>query len=213
MPLFFRYNKTRRSAVLSAFLLLFFCCTRELDDTDMVNIRRYPSGIIFDIRYATENNFTGQKLYQGYLCFLRAGTAKKLLEAQRELRAKSLGLKVYDAYRPLSVQKRIWELFPDRKYITPPSEGSTHNRGAAVDVTLVTSAGRELDMGSSYDDFSERSSRGSLSLSTQAITNRVILKNVMRRHGFVAINDEWWHFDDAEWKKYEVLDKDFSELR
>lgn len=118
---------------------------------------RFNSHIRLDIRYATTNNFTGKQVYKSAKAYLHKPTAMKLAEAQKKLEKQGLSLKVYDAYRPLGVQKIFWAIMPDERYVADPKKGSRHNRGSAVDVTLVEpGSGRELVMPSGYDDFSER---------------------------------------------------------
>jgi len=125
--------------------------------------------IRLDIRYATTNNFTGQAVYPSAKAYLRKTVAAKLGAVQTDLESQGLGLKVWDAYRPLAVQKKFWAIMPDERYVADPAKGSRHNRGSAVDVTLV-------------------------------------------RHGFVPFPTEWWHFDDADWASYDLLDIDLTTL-
>jgi D-alanyl-D-alanine dipeptidase len=118
----------------------------EMNDERLVNIEAFISGIRLDIRYATANNFTKRPLYPVARCYLRKQVAERLTKVQQELQAQGLGLKVFDCYRPLSIQKQLWALLPDERYVIDPRKGSRHNRGAAVDVTLVDAKGNELEM-------------------------------------------------------------------
>src|SRR5439155_19902064 len=156
-----------------------------------------------DIRYATADNFTHQQLYAHARCLLHEAVARRLADVQRELRARGLGLVVYDCYRPLSVQRKMWALVPDERYVSDPAKGSRHNRGAAVDLALVDKRGRVLPMPSGYDEFTERAHRdfagGSDARAIEARKNRALLDEVMTRHGFVGLPTEWWHYDAAEW--------------
>lgn len=160
--------------------------------------------IRLDIRYATTNNFTHQKVYDSARCVLREGTARKLDAVQRELERMGLGLKVFDCYRPLEVQRRFWAILPDERYVADPAKGSRHNRGAAVDLTLVTRDGQELQMPTAFDDFTEKAHRDYQALPPAAIRNRALLERVMKKHGFIPLPTEWWHFDDADWEKYPI---------
>jgi D-alanyl-D-alanine dipeptidase len=164
-----------------------------------------------EIRYATADNFTHQRLYARARCLLEDPVARRLADVQRELRARKLGLLVYDCYRPLAVQKKMWQLVPDERYVSDPAKGSRHNRGAAVDITLVDERGRALPMPSGYDDFSERAHRdwagGDDARAKEARANRALLEDVMTRHGFVGLPTEWWHFDATEWQTYPILDE------
>jgi D-alanyl-D-alanine dipeptidase len=169
--------------------------------------------VTLDIRYATPNNFTKARLYDEASCFLRPVTARKLAAVGEELRSSRLRLKLFDCYRPLSVQRKMWAIVPDDRYVADPAKGSRHNRGAAVDLTIVREDGSELPMPTGYDDFSERAHRSYLALPQEAIANRSLLERVMTKHGFVGLPTEWWHFDDADWERYPVLDIDFDKLR
>jgi zinc D-Ala-D-Ala dipeptidase len=170
--------------------------------------------IHLDMRYASHNNFTRHRLYWEGRCFLREETANKLLAADEDLRSSGLALKVYDCYRPLSVQRRMWSIVPDERYVANPETGSRHNRGAAVDVTLVDLAsGTELWMPTPHDEFTERAHRNYPNLPAEPIANRKKLEEVMTRHGFIGLPTEWWHFDDADWHKYDLLDIDLRELK
>jgi zinc D-Ala-D-Ala dipeptidase len=160
-----------------------------------------------DIRYATSNNFTHGKLYARARCLLHEPVARRLADVQRELLARGLSLVVHDCYRPLSVQKKMWALVPDERYVSDPAKGSRHNRGAAVDVALVDERGRALPMPSAYDEFGERAHRDYTGGSDEQRRNRALLEEVMTRHGFVGLPTEWWHFDATEWQSYPILDE------
>jgi D-alanyl-D-alanine dipeptidase len=128
---------------------------------------------------------------------------------QRELETLGLGLKIYDGYRPLSVQKKMWAVMPDDRFVANPAKGSRHNRGAAVDVTLVRADGSELPMPTLFDDFTEKAFRTAITgISTEALRNSATLQRVMEKHGFKGLATEWWHFDEVGWERYEILDID-----
>ena len=145
-------------------------------------------------------------------CFLRKKVADRLLEVQLFLEKQNLGLKVFDGYRPLSVQKIFWNFLPDEKYVADPKTGSKHNRGASVDVTLVDSYGKELAMPTEFDDFSEKAHSSYSDLPPEKIKNRTRLQEAMKRFGFVGIDTEWWHYDDQEWQNYPIEDLSLEEL-
>jgi zinc D-Ala-D-Ala dipeptidase len=178
-------------------------CARP--DSDLVDIQKINPAIRLDMRYATANNFTRQQVYDSANCLLRSGTAQKLSEVQQELEKSRLGLKVYDCYRPLSVQRKFWALMPDERYVANPAKGSRHNRGAAVDLTLVDSTGKELPMPTAFDDFTEKAHRDYAQLPAEILKNRVFLEQAMSRHGFTGLPTEWWHFDDAGWQSYSIV--------
>jgi len=178
----------------------------------LVEIRTLSPHVRLDIRYATESNFTKHVVYPVARCYLVRPVAEALAAVQTELEKDGLGLQVFDCYRPTSVQRRFWALVPDARYVANPQKGSRHNRGAAVDLTLVDAHGQPLPMPSEFDDFSERAHRDFTGASPAALANRARLEQVMTRHGFVGMPTEWWHFDAATWKSYPLLDVDFSAL-
>jgi len=178
----------------------------------LVDVQTTVPGIVLDIRYATTNNFTGQKLYPFSRCFLRRAAAEKLRAAQAELATMGYGLKIYDGYRPLSVQRKMWEVYPNPGYVADPKKGSRHNRGAAVDVTLIRLVdGADLPMPTPYDDFTVKAHRGCRDLPEDVVRNRQLLEQVLTKHGFVGLPTEWWHFDDQDWQKYPILDVDIPD--
>lgn len=168
---------------------------RAPHQTELVELVDVIPDILLDIRYATENNFTGEVVYPVARCFLVRDAALALRDAQADLRPLGYRLKVFDGYRPLSVQWRFWEILPDPQYVADPRIGSRHNRGYAVDLTLVDLDGNEVAMPTEFDDFTERAHRDSLAASAEAIGHREILETVMVRRGFIPFPTEWWHFD------------------
>jgi zinc D-Ala-D-Ala dipeptidase len=174
---------------------------------DLVNIQQIAPTIRQDIRYATANNFMKRKLYPVARCLLHEKVAQQLKQVQIELAVDNLGLKVFDCYRPLSIQKQMWEILPDNRYVANPAQGSRHNRASAIDLTLVDlRTGKEREMPSKFDDFSIRSHINYDDASLAAKINRQILRVAMEKHGFKGIPTEWWHYDSLDWKKYPVLD-------
>ena len=178
----------------------------------LIDIQKVNPGIKIDIRYATPDNFMKEPLYPEARCLLRREVAEKLSRVQQDLEKKGFGLKVFDGYRPLSVQKKMWARFPVEGYIANPAKGSNHNRGAAVDLTLVGPDGRELAMPSAYDEFSERAHRDYAGGTADESSNRRVLQEAMAKEGFVGLSTEWWHFDDQDAKQYPVLDLPFSSV-
>lgn len=172
----------------------------------LVDVLSLLPGVLLDIRYAGTDNFTGRKLYSSARCLLRRPVAERLAEVQQELAGMGLALKIFDGYRPWSVQKVLWEILPDPRYVADPAQGSRHNRGAAVDLTLVDAEGRELPMPSAFDEFSEKAHRDYMGLPEAALRNRALLEQVMARHGFTGLPTEWWHFDYAGWERFPISD-------
>lgn len=171
----------------------------------LVDIRDIDPTIAVDIRYATKDNFVGEIMYPVNRCLLHGDAARRLAGVQRNLIKKGLGLKVFDCYRPLSVQRKLWEKVPDEKYVANPAKGSRHNRGAAVDLTLVDPLGRELEMPSPYDEFGLRAHRSYQGGSVASRQNRGQLEKAMKSEGFEGLDTEWWHFDDKNWGRYPVV--------
>ncbi|MFH1644572.1 MAG: M15 family metallopeptidase [bacterium] len=184
------------------------------DVSDLVDVSKVNPNIKIDMRYATKNNFTKQVLYLSPKCYLRKNVAEKLDKIQKELEKKDLCLKILDAYRPLSAQKKMWEIFPDTNFVADPKKGSKHNRGASVDVTLFDlKTGKELPMPTKFDDLTERAAvTYNKGLTVKQKQNRNLLQKVMKENGFLPYKNEWWHFNDSEWQNYALLDVDFKDL-
>ncbi|HWR40608.1 MAG TPA: M15 family metallopeptidase [Patescibacteria group bacterium] len=176
----------------------------------LVRVNDIDPTILVDLRYASTNNFTGQRIYACNVCLLKPETAVRLVAANQEFAKNGYRIKIWDAYRPLAVQKLFWDLVQDENFVAPPSRGSRHNRGGAVDVTLVDTNGRELNMPSAFDDFSARAFRNSPEMTAVARQNVEYLTRVMEQHGFCSIDSEWWHFEDREAVNFPLLDIDME---
>lgn len=171
----------------------------------LVAVRDHIPDILVDLRYATENNFTGTRIYDFTEPQLRYGTVQKLLTAQRMLRAQGYGLKIYDAFRPVSAQYRLFEACPDSRYVADPYRGfSSHSRGNTVDVTLVSADGGMVEMPSAFDDFSALADRSYEDVSEAAKAHALLLEAVMTECGFSPYQKEWWHFSDTD--AYSVIE-------
>ena len=180
---------------------------------DFVDVSRIIPNVIIDLKYATPDNVFGQVLYTTDDCLLRREVAVALARVQNELRALGLQLVIWDGYRPLSVQKKMWQQVPDERYVANPDKGSRHNRGAAVDVTLADSTGRYLPMPTAYDDFSEKAHRDCTDVDAEAGGNAERLERVMQSEGFTGLPTEWWHFDYKGWENYPVTDIEPGNIR
>lgn len=181
----------------------------------MVLLNNYVSGLVFDWKYATTDNFTKQILYTNPNGFMRLEAAQALQKVANELKELGLGLKVFDAYRPYSITKKMWLVVPDEKYAANPAKGSGHNRGAAIDLTLYDlKTGKELPMPTSFDNFTEKAHNDYMQLSSEILTNRSLLKNTMIKFGFIPLETEWWHFylPNAA-QRFELLDFDFETMK
>ena len=198
--------------LLAGFVLLFGCVVQAVSPEQLglglADVGVLDPSIVQDLKYATADNFTGQILYPSARCLLREPVAYRLLQAQRNLRAQGLGLKVFDCYRPIEVQRKMWKIYPDPNYVADPASGSRHNRGASIDVGLVDAKGRELPMPSSFDEFSERSHIDYMEATPEALRNRQVLQTAMVQAGFLYMTTEWWHFDSPDWKMFQLSDAD-----
>jgi D-alanyl-D-alanine dipeptidase len=172
----------------------------------LVDLREFAPGVLFDLRYTQADNFFGQALYSVAAPLLARDTARKLVAAQAWLRERGYGLLVWDAYRPLSVQARMWALMPDERYVARPELGSRHNRAAAVDVTLVDALGREVAMPTPYDTFTPQAAAECPSLAPEVRARALLLRLAMTVAGFTFNPAEWWHFSDRAWENYPLLD-------
>ena len=174
----------------------------EASSNGLVDIQSVIPTIQVDLKYATADNFTGQIVYNFQCCLLQKEAALLLRDVQDELETMGLGLKIWDGFRPVEAQWRFWELVPDERYVSDPRKGGRHTRGTAVDVTLITKEGQELLMPSAFDDFSENAHLNFMDAPQEAIQNRELLQHVMKKHGFVGLPTEWWHFDMIGWEKF-----------
>ena len=186
---------------------------RRDPDKELVDLAVAVPGIALDVRYATAENFLHRPLYPVARALLRRPAARALAAAQAELAPEGLGLLVWDADRPYAVTVDMWEAVGDPDYVADPRKGSRHNRGCAVDVTLVRLAtGEALAMPTAHDDFTPRAAADATGLPAEVVANRARLRQVLERHGFVALPSEWWHFDFAGWERFELLDLGLDEL-
>jgi D-alanyl-D-alanine dipeptidase len=171
--------------------------------------------IKLDVRYASARNFVGRPVYDQARVFLQRPAAEALVRAHRALRAQGYGLLLFDGYRPWRVTKLFWDVTPPdkRAFVADPAQGSRHNRGCAIDLTLYDLAsGRELEMPSAYDEMSERAAADYAGGSVEARARREILREALAAEGFEMLSNEWWHFDYKDWRSYALLDIPFNEI-
>ena len=164
------------------------------DTTLWSDIAHLDTSIQIDMKYATTDNFVQEQMYECGRCLLRPEVAKAVAEAQLFLQKKGYGLKMLDCYRPRPVQQKLWDKVPNASYVTPPSKGSMHNRGMAVDLTLVDTTGKELDMGTPFDFFGPKAHQTYTDLPPEILERRQLLRETMHRFGFKHIRTEWWHY-------------------
>ena len=152
------------------------------------------SNVFIDIRYATSDNFVKEAVYPCGRCFLKPEAARALMKVRDELAGKGYRIKLYDCYRPRPAQQKLWDKVPNPDYVAPPAEGSMHNRGVAVDLTLTDSEGKEINMCTTYDFFGPEAHHDFTLLPKEVLANRLLLKTAMESSGFQAIRTEWWHY-------------------
>ncbi len=175
--------------------------------TDMVRLDAAVKDIVIEMRYAGSNNITGKPVYQSDVAYLRKGTADKLAKANEILLKQGYMIKVWDAYRSKENQQFLYDSAPVKAVFLNPAKGySNHTRGAAIDCTLVTPDGKEIDMPSDFDDGTALAKREYSKCTEEQKRNSLILENAMKSVGFLPLKSEWWHFDDAEYKSYKPLD-------
>ena len=176
-----------------------------------VLVSSLDKNIVIDLKYATTDNFTKKIIYPNNVCVLRKNTAQKLVKANSQLKKLGYEIKVWDAYRPIYVQQIFWNIVKDSRFVANPSNGgSIHNKGCAVDVTLVDINGNELNMPSKFDDFSYKAYRTNSKQTSEAKKNVDLLTKCMVDNGFTTIDTEWWHFDDVDSKNYKIADIDLK---
>jgi D-alanyl-D-alanine dipeptidase len=186
---------------------------KSAPDKRLVEINKVIPGIKLDIKYATTDNFMHRIMYAQARAFARAPVVEALKQVQAELKLKGLGLKIYDAYRPYAVTVDFYKMTPDTNFVADPKYGSKHNRGCAIDLSIIDlKTGKELNMPTPFDSFSRKAASNYPDLPPEQMENRELLKTVMQSHGFTALKTEWWHFDFNGWQAYELLDVPFVSL-
>lgn len=185
----------------------------EDSDNELVDLEGYIPYLKLDIRYATDNNFVGQTIYTAPKAYLRKPVADALYRVQAELIEEGYGIKVFDAYRPYEATLLFYETYLDTTFVASPRTGSVHNKGCAVDLTIIDLiSGLEIEMPTAFDDFTEQASIDFMDLPQHIIDNREKLISIMKRHGFDPYKAEWWHFNFRERAKYKLMNLSFKEL-
>ena len=174
---------------------------------ELVSLNKISPRPLFEIRYASSNNFLGRTLYDKIDPQLRCPVALALQQVQLDLSKQGLGLKVWDAHRPLAVQQQMWDAIQDPRYVSDPSvNAGRHTRGASVDVTLINQRGNPLRMPTGYDDFSKSAHVDAEGVLADRAANAQTLRKAMERRGFRSFATEWWHFDWHDWKSLPVIE-------
>jgi D-alanyl-D-alanine dipeptidase len=181
---------------------------------ELIDLEKFIPDLVLDIRYATPNNFTREQIYEQAKAYARRPVAEALKKIQEELKSDGLGIKIFDAYRPYKATVKFYEVYRDTTYVASPYRGSRHNRGCALDLTLIElHSGRELKMPTGYDSFTKKAWPSTPVADPEVRKNRQRLIAVMERYGFKVNASEWWHFDFVGWKNFDVMDIDFDQLK
>ncbi|WP_424654876.1 M15 family metallopeptidase [Capnocytophaga leadbetteri] len=163
--------------------------------SDFVRLKDLSPDFVYELKYATPDNFLKQAVYDCGECYLRKSTAEALVKANEAFKQLGYRIKLFDCYRPLSVQKKMWKILPGTHYVANPAKGSKHNRGAAVDLTLVDAQGKELNMGTPFDFFGKEAHHTYTEHSKEVLENRKLLKETLDKYNFKSIYSEWWHYE------------------
>ena len=184
-------------------------------EPDLVELIKLDKKIRLDIRYASANNFLGRPVYTEARAFLQRPAAEALVRANQSLRKQGYGLVIHDGYRPWAVTKIFWDATPEDKkqFVADPAQGSKHNRGCAVDLSIFDlKSGKIVEMPSGYDEMSERSHINYTGGTDAARRLRDMLRSAMEAEGFAVYEPEWWHYDYKDWKEYPILNTSFAEI-
>ena len=181
----------------------------------MVRLKKLLPGLLLELHYASTDNFLRRKLYTTPAdAYMRLPAALALAAVQKELHKKCLGLKIFDAYRPYGITEKIWEAVKDERYAANPATGSGHNRGIAVDLTIIDlKTGKALNMGTGFDNFTDSAHHNFNRLPKEVLANRILLKTIMEKYGFIALDTEWWHYSLPGSQKYNLMNIDFGEFK
>lgn len=163
--------------------------------SDFVRLKDLSPDFVYELKYATPDNFLKQAVYDCGECYLRKSTAEALVKANEAFKQLGYRIKLFDCYRPLSVQKKMWKILPGTHYVANPAKGSKHNRGAAVDLTLVDAQGKELNMGTPFDFFGKEAHHTYTEHPKEVLENRKLLKETLDKFNFKSIYSEWWHYE------------------
>ena len=172
----------------------------------LIDIKKYDFDIDIELRYANKNNITGKKIFLEKKCLLIKEAADKLFLASKIAKDFNCKLKIFDAYRPKYVQETLWDFSPNTDFLTDPAKGSPHTRGIAVDLTLIKNM-KELEMGTDFDDFTEKAFHLSKNVPLRIRKNRALLLSIMTLAGFDFYHKEWWHYQLFQPKKYPLINK------
>lgn len=182
-------------------------------DNELVEIKKAIPNITLDIRYATKNNFMKQVMYKQARAFARKPVVASLKKIQQELNKKGYGLKIFDGYRPYATTVEFYKKASDKNFVANPAKGSKHNRGCAVDLTLINlKTGKEIAMATPYDSFSAAAAANYEPVNQEVRKNRNFLIRIMKKYGLNVLKNEWWHYDFSGWQNYPLMNIPFEKL-
>lgn len=206
-------TKTKQKLVVVSSYNQYLASVKHNPNNELVEIKKAIPSIKLDIRYATKNNFMQQVMYNQARAFARKPVVASLKKVQTELLKKGYGLKIFDGYRPYAITVAFYQKASDKNFVANPAKGSKHNRGCAIDLTLINlKTGKELVMPTPYDSFSAAAAAKYASVSPEARKNRDYLIAIMGRHGLKVLDNEWWHYDFIGWQNYDLMDIPFEKL-
>lgn len=206
-------TKTKQKLVVVSSYNQYLASVKHNPNNELVEIKKAIPSIKLDIRYATKNNFMQQVMYNQARAFARKPVVASLKKVQTELLKKGYGLKIFDGYRPYAITVTFYQKASDKNFVANPAKGSKHNRGCAIDLTLINlKTGKELVMPTPYDSFSAAAAAKYAAVSPEAKKNRDYLIAVMGRHGLKVLDNEWWHYDYIGWQNYDLMDIPFEKL-
>jgi len=186
---------------------------KQNGNNELVELKKWIPSLVLDIKYATTDNFMRRVMYPEARAFARKPVAESLKKIQEELKSEGLGLKIFDGYRPYQITVEFYKYTSDRNFVANPNKGSKHNRGCAVDLTLIDlKTGKELEMPTPYDSFEKAAAANYVGASEAATKNRDFLINIMRKHKLIVLHNEWWHYDFQGWENYHLMDIAFRDL-
>ena len=186
---------SRKDALKNNYLKGNSIALENVNDSTFINVLSASKDFIIEMKYATTDNFMKKKVYDCEDCYLRYKAVKQLVEANKAFMKDGYRIKIFDCYRPLDIQKKMWKIVPNADYVADPKRGSVHNRGAAIDITLIDATGKELDMGTPFDFFGVEASHKFQELPEEVKKNRTYLKEIMIQNGFKPLESEWWHYN------------------
>ncbi|TCD11730.1 D-alanyl-D-alanine dipeptidase [Pedobacter frigidisoli] len=182
-------------------------------NNELVEIKKAIPNIKLDIRYATKNNFMKKVMYKQVRAFARKPVVESLKKIQRELNKKGYGLKIFDGYRPYTITVAFYQKASDKNFVANPAKGSKHNRGCAVDLTLINlKTGKEIPMPTPYDSFSAAAAANYEPVTPKIRKNRDFLISTMKKFNMNVLENEWWHYDFSNWQHYDLMDIPFEKL-